>query len=63
VPDEDGFADEGAASGELTPVSRSWPAPGGGTGAAPVRSPGPRQQPRRGAGSARHRPAGKKKRR
>jgi len=46
--------DELTASASRVPAARSTP--------GPVR-PGPRQQPRRSGGSARHRPAGKKKRR
>jgi preprotein translocase subunit SecF len=47
-------ADELTPSASRVPAARSTP--------GPVR-PGPRQQPRRSGGSARHRPAGKKKRR
>jgi preprotein translocase subunit SecF len=62
--DDAGYADdtdpETSAADQLTPtpsrVPAARPTPG------PVR-PGPRQQPRRSGGSARHRPAGKKKRR
>ncbi len=54
-PDDADYADEaGPPADELTttPASRT-----------PTVRPGPRQQPRRGGSSARHRPAGKKKRR
>jgi preprotein translocase subunit SecF len=47
-------ADELTATASRVPAARSTPA---------AARPGPRQQPRRSGGSARHRPAGKKKRR
>ena len=56
---DDGFADEAAPSADelTTTASRATGTPGNAR-------PGPRQQPRRSGGSsARHRPAGKKKRR
>ncbi len=56
---DDGFADEAAPPADelTTTASRAAGAPG-------TARPGPRQQPRRSGGSsARHRPAGKKKRR
>jgi preprotein translocase subunit SecF len=59
--DETAYAGDGPASdGELT-TTPSRVSAGGGT-SGPVR-PGPRQQPRRTGNPARHRPAGKKKRR
>jgi preprotein translocase subunit SecF len=55
------YANEGAqAPDELTPTASRVPAARSTPSAA---RPGPRQQPRRSGGSARHRPAGKKKRR
>jgi preprotein translocase subunit SecF len=55
------YANEGAqAPDELTPTASRVPAARSTPAAA---RPGPRQQPRRSGGSARHRPAGKKKRR
>jgi len=60
-PQDDGFADEvdGEPSDEFTTTASRVP----GGPASSVR-PGPRQQPRRsGSSGARHRPAGKKKRR
>jgi preprotein translocase subunit SecF len=62
--DDAGYADdtdpETSAADQLTPTASRVPAARPTPG--PVR-PGPRQQPRRSGGSARHRPAGKKKRR
>jgi len=56
-----GYADDAApAADELTPTASRVPAARGTPGPA---RPGPRQQPRRSGSSARHRPAGKKKRR
>ena len=69
--DEAGYADDGPSSpDELTTTASRVPGGAGVSGVpasggtpGPARS-GPRQQPRRsGSGSARHRPAGKKKRR
>jgi preprotein translocase subunit SecF len=62
-PDDADFADEAAqADDELTTTAPR--APGASASRAPTARPGPRQQPRRtGGSSARHRPAGKKKRR
>ncbi len=61
--DDAGYADdadpETSAADQLTPTASRVPAAGPSPGSA---RPGPRQQPRR-SGSARHRPAGKKKRR
>ena len=55
------FTDDAASSAsELTTTASRVPAARGTPGTA---RPGPRQQPRRGGSSARHRPAGKKKRR
>ncbi len=55
------YADDAAPSAsELTTTASRVPAARGTPGTA---RPGPRQQPRRSGGSARHRPAGKKKRR
>jgi preprotein translocase subunit SecF len=61
--DDDQYADDGAppaeeltAAAPRVPAART-PAPG------PSSRPGPRQQPRRSGSPARHRPAGKKKRR
>ena len=61
-PDDAGFAGEATPPDELTTTA---PRAGGTPSAsrAPTARPGPRQQPRRAGGSARHRPAGKKKRR
>jgi preprotein translocase subunit SecF len=61
-PDDADFADEAAPSAdELTTTA---PRAGGASASqTPTTRPGPRQQPRRTGGSARHRPAGKKKRR
>ncbi len=56
-PDED-FADEAAPPADELTATASRTA-----GTAGSARPGPRQQPRRSGGSARHRPAGKKKRR
>jgi preprotein translocase subunit SecF len=65
---DDGYMDDGPpgaedlTADELAPTGS--PVPGGSRGAPGPARPGPRQQPRRGGGSsARHRPAGKKKRR
>jgi len=59
--DEAGYADDAApVADDLTPTASRVPAAR--STPAPAR-PGPRQQPRRSGGSARHRPAGKKKRR
>jgi preprotein translocase subunit SecF len=56
-----GYADDTTpAADQLTPTASRVPAARPTPGPA---RPGPRQQPRRGGGSARHRPAGKKKRR
>jgi preprotein translocase subunit SecF len=56
-----GYADEAAsAADELTPTASRVPAARSTPGTP---RPGPRQQPRRSGSSARHRPAGKKKRR
>ena len=55
------YADDAAPpASELTTTASRVPAARGTPGTA---RPGPRQQPRRSGGSARHRPAGKKKRR
>jgi len=55
------YTDDAASSAsELTTTASRVPAARGTPGTA---RPGPRQQPRRGGSSARHRPAGKKKRR
>ena len=54
------FADAAPSASELTTTTARVPAARGTPGTA---RPGPRQQPRRSGGSARHRPAGKKKRR
>jgi preprotein translocase subunit SecF len=55
------YANDGAqAPDELTPTASRVPAARSTPASA---RPGPRQQPRRSGGSARHRPAGKKKRR
>jgi preprotein translocase subunit SecF len=70
--DDSGFTDDDAPpADELTTTGSRVPGTAGGTGIPASRvtpsggaRPGPRQQPRRGGGgSARHRPAGKKKRR
>ena len=59
--DDAGYADDAApAADELTPTASRVPAAR--STPTPAR-PGPRQQPRRSGSSARHRPAGKKKRR
>ncbi len=52
--------DAAPPAGELTATASRVPAARGTPGTA---RPGPRQQPRRSGSSARHRPAGKKKRR
>jgi preprotein translocase subunit SecF len=69
--DDSGFTDDDTPPvDELTTTGSRVPGTSGGTGIPASRGtpgaarPGPRQQPRRsGGGSARHRPAGKKKRR
>jgi len=65
--DDVGFADEaeGAESSadELTATASRTPGAPASRGTAGTVRPGPRQQPRRGGSAARHRPAGKKKRR
>jgi preprotein translocase subunit SecF len=59
--DDPGYADDTALSAdELTTTASPVPAARTTPGSA---RPGPRQQPRRSGGSARHRPAGKKRRR
>ncbi len=58
--DVDYADDTEASAGALTTTPSRVPAARGTPGTA---RPGPRQQPRRSGGSARHRPAGKKKRR
>jgi preprotein translocase subunit SecF len=59
--DDSGYADDTATSAdELTATASRVPAARGTPGGA---RPGPRQQPRRSGSSARHRPAGKKRRR
>ena len=59
--DDAGYTDDTApAADELTPTASRVPAARSTPGPA---RPGPRQQPRRSGSSARHRPAGKKKRR
>jgi len=59
--DDSGYADDSAPSAdELAPTASRVPAARSTPGNA---RPGPRQQPRRSGSSARHRPAGKKKRR
>jgi hypothetical protein len=59
--DDAGYGDDAApAADELTATASRVTAARATPGAA---RPGPRQQPRRTSGSARHRPAGKKKRR
>ena len=61
VHDDTEYADDAAPpAGALTTSSSRVPATRGTPGTA---RPGPRQQPRRSGSSARHRPAGKKKRR
>jgi preprotein translocase subunit SecF len=55
-----GYDDESPPAGELTTTSSRVPGSGGTAGTL---RPGPRQQPRRTGSAARHRPAGKKKRR
>jgi preprotein translocase subunit SecF len=67
APDDDAFDDEvdgmDPSADELTTTaSRASGIPTGSVSAGPGR-PGPRQQPRRSGSGARHRPAGKKKRR
>jgi preprotein translocase subunit SecF len=65
--DDVGFADEveGAepSADELTATASRTPGAPASRGTAGTARPGPRQQPRRGGSAARHRPAGKKKRR
>jgi preprotein translocase subunit SecF len=65
--DDAGFADEveGAepSADELTATASRTPGAPASRGTAGTARPGPRQQPRRGGSAARHRPAGKKKRR
>jgi preprotein translocase subunit SecF len=62
-PDDD-YADDGASpADELTTTGSRVPGVPASRGASGAVRPGPRQQPRRSGGSARHRPAGKKKRR
>ncbi len=68
--DDSGFTDDDAPpADELTTTGSLVPGTSGSTGVPASRGtpgaarPGPRQQPRRSGGSARHRPAGKKKRR
>jgi preprotein translocase subunit SecF len=59
--DDTDYVDDAAqVADELTPTASRVPAARSTPAAA---RPGPRQQPRRSGGSARHRPAGKKKRR
>jgi preprotein translocase subunit SecF len=59
--DDSAYADDTAPpASELTPTASRVPAARGTPGTA---RPGPRQQPRRSGSSARHRPAGKRKRR
>jgi preprotein translocase subunit SecF len=61
VADDTGYADEAAPpADELTTTASRVPAARGTPGGA---RPGARQQPRRSGSSARHRPAGKKRRR
>jgi len=65
--DDVGFPDEveGAepSADELTATASRTPGTPASRGTAGTARPGPRQQPRRGGSAARHRPAGKKKRR
>jgi preprotein translocase subunit SecF len=68
--DDVGFADEvegaeGAepSADELTTTASRTPGAPASRGTTGTARPGPRQQPRRGGSAARHRPAGKKKRR
>jgi len=68
--DGPGFADENdevtgtePPPDELTTTASRAPRTSAGSVSAGSGRPGPRQQPRRGGGGARHRPAGKKKRR
>jgi preprotein translocase subunit SecF len=65
--DDVGFADEveGAepSADELTATASRTPGAPASRGTSGTARPGPRQQPRRGGSAARHRPAGKKKRR
>ena len=68
--DDVGFADEvegseGAepSADELTTTPARAPGAPASRGTTGTARPGPRQQPRRGGSAARHRPAGKKKRR
>ena len=62
--DDVGYADEAAPSADELTATASRPAGAPASRGAPgTARPGPRQQPRRSGGAARHRPAGKKKRR
>jgi preprotein translocase subunit SecF len=68
--DDVGFADEvegvegsEPSADELTATASRTPGAPASRGTAGTARPGPRQQPRRGGSAARHRPAGKKKRR
>jgi preprotein translocase subunit SecF len=62
--DDAGYADEAAPSADELTATASRPAGAPASRGAPgTARPGPRQQPRRSGGAARHRPAGKKKRR
>jgi preprotein translocase subunit SecF len=64
---QDEYADETdglePSADELTATASASRAPGGPAGSVRSAPQGPRQQPRRSGGGARHRPAGKKKRR
>jgi preprotein translocase subunit SecF len=63
-PDDDYAEDDPPAAGDLTAAGSRVPVVPASRSAPGTVRPGPRQQPRRsGGGSARHRPAGKKKRR
>ncbi len=62
-PDDDYAEDDPAAADELTATGSRVPGVPASRSAPGTVRPGPRQQPRRSGGSARHRPAGKKKRR
>jgi preprotein translocase subunit SecF len=63
--DDVGFAGEGPdpTADELTTTASRAPGAPASRGAPGTARPGPRQQPRRGGSTSRHRPAGKKKRR
>jgi preprotein translocase subunit SecF len=68
--DDAGFADEAEgvegsepSADELTTTASRTPGAPASRGTTGTARPGPRQQPRRGGSAARHRPAGKKKRR